>query len=53
MLKAFLYEVWNEERTKEVLVIAKTIEESEEKLIISEDEDYEFQEELDYDVVLI
>ena len=56
MLKAFLFEVWNTESiTKEVLVIAISEEKALDRLscIISGDEDYELQEELDYNNILI
>jgi hypothetical protein len=55
MLKAFLFEVWNQITNKEVLVIATDEANAINKLscIISEDEDYELNEEFDYDEVLI
>ncbi|NRU52607.1 hypothetical protein [Clostridium beijerinckii] len=55
MLKAFLFSVWNETTDKEVLVIATDKETATTKLsyIISENEDYELDEEFNYDKVLI
>lgn len=55
MLSAFSYDIWNLEKTRTALVIAKDEKEAEEKLspIISEDEDYELNEKLDYANILI
>jgi hypothetical protein len=55
MLKAFLFEVWDQIANKEVLVIATDETSAIDKLscIISDGEDYELNEEFDYDEVLI
>jgi hypothetical protein len=55
LLKAFLFSVWNETNDKEVLVIATDKGTATTKLsyIISENEDFELNEEFDYDRVLI
>lgn len=56
MLKAFLFEVWNyKSATKEVLVLATSEDKAIDKLsnTISEDEDYELMEELEYDDILV
>lgn len=55
MLKAFLFEVWDMTTTKKILVIATNEESAINKLscLIKDGEDYELEEELGYDDVLI